>query len=118
MPDSASNVPRRDPVEVLGVLAHELVHELEGVAVGGDFRKLAVAIGLEGKMTATVAGPKLRETLEGISGSLGAYPHCALSPGLSEVKKQGTRLLKLQCACGYVLRVTRKWVEVGLPTCP
>lgn len=29
------------------------------------------------------------------------------------------RLRKAQCdACGYTVRVTRSWLEVGLPTCP
>lgn len=34
-------------------------------------------------------------------------------------KKQSTRLLKAECAeCGYVVRVTAKWVnEVGAPRC-
>lgn len=35
-----------------------------------------------------------------------------------DVTRQATRLLKLQCpACGYILRGTRKWIDVGLPTC-
>ena len=34
-------------------------------------------------------------------------------------KVQSTRLLKALCPdCGYVIRVTAKWVEVGLPVCP
>ncbi len=29
-----------------------------------------------------------------------------------------TRLLKCQCEnCGYTIRVTRKWMATGLPTC-
>jgi hypothetical protein len=31
---------------------------------------------------------------------------------------QGTRMLKLECSgCGYVARTTRKWLEVGAPSC-
>lgn len=35
-------------------------------------------------------------------------------------KRQGTRLLKTECvACGYVARVTSKWIgAVGAPVCP
>ena len=35
-------------------------------------------------------------------------------------EKQGTRLLKCQCAtCGYTVRVTRKWLGLaGPPICP
>jgi hypothetical protein len=35
--------------------------------------------------------------------------------------KQGTRLLKAMCAheeCGYTVRVTSKWLEIGPPHCP
>lgn len=30
----------------------------------------------------------------------------------------GSRLLKVECACGYVCRVTQKWLDVGAPICP
>lgn len=31
----------------------------------------------------------------------------------------GSRLLKCECpACGYVIRTTQKWLDVGVPTCP
>lgn len=37
----------------------------------------------------------------------------------SKSSKQGTRLLKCECgSCGYVVRVTQKWLDVGLPVCP
>jgi hypothetical protein len=30
-----------------------------------------------------------------------------------------TRLRKVECtACGYTVRMSRKWLEVGLPDCP
>jgi hypothetical protein len=33
--------------------------------------------------------------------------------------KQGTRLLKCECPeCGYVVRTTQKWLDVGVPSCP
>lgn len=33
--------------------------------------------------------------------------------------KAGTRLLKCQCPkCEYTVRVTQKWIDVGLPVCP
>lgn len=36
------------------------------------------------------------------------------------MKRQGScRLRKVQCgACGYTARVTRSWLEIGLPGCP
>jgi hypothetical protein len=108
-------------LEAAAVLAHELVHSAVGVAAGhrGPFRKVALAMGLEGKMTATVAGPKLTDRLNALIAKLGEYPHAAMNPKLSGIKKEGTRLLKAGCPeCGYVVRVTRKWADVGLPTCP
>lgn len=33
--------------------------------------------------------------------------------------KKGSRLVKITCGdCDYTARTTRKWLEVGLPTCP
>jgi hypothetical protein len=51
---------------------------------------------------------------------LGKYPHAELSGGLSSGPgKQDTRLMKVYCpACDYKARITRKWIEVGVPTCP
>jgi hypothetical protein len=110
-----------DGLEAAAILAHELVHSAVGVAAGhkGPFRKAALALGLEGKMTATVAGPRLAQRLNALIARVGDYPHAAMNPKLSGMKKDGTRLLKAECpACGYVVRVTRKWADVGLPTCP
>lgn len=109
-----------DPVRVLDVLTHEMVHAIVGVEHGhkGPFKHLATAIGLEGKMTATVAGAELRETLESIARGLGPYPHGAITPETK--RKQSTRLLKAVCEdCGYTVRVTRSWLEAaGAPLCP
>jgi hypothetical protein len=48
------------------------------------------------------------------------FPHAALRSGLNGAHKpQGTRMLKVQCgSCGYTVRTTAKWIEVGLPLCP
>lgn len=114
-----------DAARVLDVLAHELVHAVDDCQSGhkGRFAKIAKAIGLEGKMTATVAGAELKAKLEAIVAELGPYPHAALAAGQGAdgPKKQGTRMLKVECAegSGYVVRMTRKWLdEVGAPTCP
>lgn len=109
----------QDPVRVLDVLMHELVHAVVGNDHGhkGPFRKLAKALGLEGKMTATVAGPKLAETLKWTAAELGAYPHAELST--MTVAKQTTRQLKVVCEdCGCIARMTQKWLDdTGPPTC-
>lgn len=114
-----------DAVQVLDVLTHELVHAVDDCKSGhkGAFAKLAKALGLGGKMTATVAGDELRAKLETISAELGDYPHAKLAAGAGAEgpKKQGTRMLKVECAegSGYVVRMTRKWLdEYGTPACP
>jgi hypothetical protein len=113
-----------DPMKVAGVLAHELVHATVGIGFGhrGPFAKLARAIGLEGKMTATTEGDTFKQVVAPILESVGPYPHAELSNKLSKKArtKQGTRLLKLQCpTCGYTVRITQKWLdEVGPPACP
>lgn len=111
---------------VLDVLLHELIHAGDDCKSGhkGTFKRVAEHFGLEGKMTATVAGDKLNSWLESdIIAVIGEYPHSALcgSPtGTSSPKKQSTRLLKAACVdCGYTVRVTKKWVEeAGAPLCP
>lgn len=111
-----------DPIQVLDVLTHELVHAVVGLDCGhkGPFRKLALAVGLTGKMTATVAGDELRATLETISAKLGDYPHATID--FSNRKKQSTRMIKAQCIdsdCGMIFRASAKWLEVnGSFDCP
>jgi len=112
-----------DSLEVGAVVVHELAHavlDCKGEH-GPEFKRVAVAVGLEGKMTATHAGPALVQRLSEIVDSIGPYPHNGLDAMTGERKKQGTRLIKLQCPdeeCGYTVRTTAKWLEVGLPVCP
>lgn len=110
----------KDPVEVAAVLVHELVHCAVGVKEGhkGKFPRLAKAVGLEGKMTATEAGETLKAHLQEITDDIGLYPHAELTHPKAS-KKQSCRLLPLKCPeCGYLVRTTKKWIEVGLPVCP
>lgn len=104
---------------MLDVLVHELVHAADDCRSGhkGAFRRLATAIGLTGRMTATVAGPELAARLHALAEELGPYPHAALDASMR--KKQSTRMLKVVCPdCGYAVRTTNKWLEIGVPTCP
>lgn len=110
-----------EPIHVLDIVAHELVHTINhragDMGHGKPFRVIAEKIGLEGKMTATTAGSGLLVVLKDYASMLGPYPHAVLEPG-GTIKKQGTRLLKGTCpGCGYVIRVTAKWSDFGMPTC-
>lgn len=111
-----------DPVQVLATLLHEMIHAVDGNHSGhrGAFAQIARAVGLTGKMTATVPGEALSARLRAVSDGLGAFPHAALRTGVSGAHKpQGTRMLKVQCpADGYTVRTTAKWLDVGLPACP
>tara|TARA_R110000751_G_scaffold140736_1_gene244426 strand:- start:163 stop:756 length:594 start_codon:yes stop_codon:yes gene_type:complete len=105
-----------DPIEALDILCHELVHATVGVECGhkGEFRKLAIKLGLTGKMTATVAGPELFKQLETMSAKLNEYPHAKID--FANKTKQSTRMIKVECIdqdCGMVFRTSRKWLEAN-----
>lgn len=109
-----------DGIEVAAVLVHELVHACVGIAAGhkAPFKKVAEAVGLEGKMTSTVPSEELVAELEDIIGT-DHYPHSKLSFDLKK-KVQSTRMLKVTCpdpGCAWSCRTTQKWVDIGLPTC-
>jgi hypothetical protein len=110
-----------DGVRVVDVLIHEMIHAVDDCKSGhkGAFVRMARTVGLEGKPTATNAGEALKAQIETIVADLGDYPHSRLSSG-SGATKQGTRMLKVECAdCGYTARTTAKWLEtVGAPICP
>jgi len=112
-----------DPAEVLATLVHEMCHAAVGVQVGhkGIFRKMALRVGLTGKMTATQAGDELKGKLARVIDRLGPYPHgkLDLSTSTNGDKKQKTRYHLVKCPdCGYQVRVTQKWIEIGMPACP
>jgi hypothetical protein len=110
----------KGPLEVAATLVHELVHCAVGIEEGhkGKFPKLAKAVGLEGKMTATHAGEALTARLREVADAIGPYPHAELKHS-NAPPKQSTRMLKVACKeCGCVVRMTRKWLdEAGTPTC-
>lgn len=111
-----------DPAVILSTLVHELVHAVDRNTSGhrGRFAKIARAVGLTGKMTATTAGEALAARLTAVAAGLGTFPHAALRSGADGAHKpQGTRMLKVECPnCGYIVRTTAKWLDQGVPTCP
>lgn len=121
-----------EPVEVLGILVHQLVHSVLPTDAGHGklYREAAQKLGLIGKMRDARPGSLLSAKLVEIAETLGPLPHARLNiergPNdkgpADRPKKQGTRLLKAVCpapGCGYTVRITAKWVtEIGLPLCP
>jgi len=114
-----------DVVQLLGVLVHELIHAVDDCESGhkGAFAKMARALGLAGKLTATTVeeGSELHTALTEVAGRLGEYPHSAINFAELEKQrpKQTTRMIKLVAPdCDYTVRTTQKWIDEGLPMCP
>ena len=107
-----------DSVEVFAVLVHELAHAAtDGDGHQGRFPATVRSLSLEGKPSQTYAGNAFKQRFKDLIDGLGPYPHAKLNVGSH--KKQSTRMLKAVCpACGYTVRLTSKWLAVGLPICP
>jgi len=114
-----------DPVTVLGILCHELVHSVVplGSGHGPVFKDAALKVGLIGKMRHAMPGPVLEEKLTGIAERLGPIPHATLDIEYRETaprKKQTTRMLKAHCPeadCDYTVRLTAVHAKKALPIC-
>ena len=117
-----------DPAIVLTTLAHELIHAIDENKSGhkGAFGVMARAIGLEGRLTATVAGETLSAVLATILEKLGPYPHAAIvsvpagpTRTITGAPSRNKSMQKVVCAeSGYVARVSNKWLLEGTPSCP
>ena len=128
-----------DPILVLATLAHELIHAIDEVKSGhkGAFGVMARAIGLEGRLTATVPGEALSAVLATILEKLGAYPHAAIvaaggvqkpgdptEPGdptrtITGAPSRNKSMRKVTCKeSGYLVRISNKWLLEGTPSCP
>lgn len=121
-----------DPVEVLGVLVHELVHACLPIDAGHGklYRDAAQKVGLVGPARDAMPGHMLGQKLIALAADLGPLPHARLNiergrdnrGPADRAKKQTARLLKAECSaddCGFSVRITSKWVdEIGAPHCP
>lgn len=102
--------------KICEVLTHELIHAAVGLAAGhgSPFKRVALTLGLAGKMTATHAVAEWYAWALPIIDRLGPLPYGALNEsGLtSSRKKQTAYLLKVQCpACEWTARVTAKHLD-------
>lgn len=116
-----------DEVEVLATIVHEMIHAVNFTkgekGHGKCFKKIAEPLGLEGKMTATVAGKKLEEELKEVAKALGPYPHIQmLNPKKDNPnpKKNGGTIVFISPEIeGYRIYIAPKWLdEFGPPLCP
>ena len=117
-----------DPILVLATLAHEFIHAIDENKSGhkGAFGVMARAIGLEGRLTATVAGEALTAVFMTILEKLGTYQHAALGSvpadptrTITGAPSRNKSMQKVVCEeSGYTARVSNKWLVEGTPSCP
>lgn len=113
--------PSMTDVRVLvATLVHEAIHAADDCQSGhkGFFRKTALAVGLEGKMTSTHAGAQLADWIESVLDAMPAFEYGSLN--LDGRKKQGIRMVKHQCPeaeCQAIWRAAAKWTMVCCPCC-
>lgn len=114
-----------DSMKVAEVTLHELAHAAVGVQHGHrkPFIRAIRLLDLGGKPTATVPTPEMELWVMPIIDKIGEYPHAAMN--LSQVKKQTTRMIKVECAeCAYdddpyIVRMSQKQIDAkGCPICP
>lgn len=105
---------------ILATLVHELIHSCGIDSHGASFKRIALAVGLEGKMTSTTATLQLQEYFEHIMEVLGAFPHAHLIGTIKmRNKPDKCRMHKCECGkCGYTVRISNKWIDMGVPECP
>lgn len=119
-----------DALNVVVVLAHELVHAVDDCQSGHkkDFVRIAREIGFTPKWTVATTDTitdTFKEQLQKIADSLGAYPHAAIH-ATERPQVQKTYMLKIvpsedcnECDPEYKIRMTEKWLEDGgAPLCP
>ena len=113
-----------DPVEVLDTLTHELVHAVDDCQHrhGKEFKEIALAVGLQGKMREASAGPQLRLRLQSIATvmatELGPYPHAKLLVG-GAMYESSRKPARAECPrCRFKVSMLRNHLKIGPPICP
>lgn len=115
-------------------LLHELAHA-ENHALGiadtdksgrrhnKKFKSMAEKLGLTVEKSGSLGfaytdlGEEAKSFLCKINFNRTVFELCRITE--SKGNKQGTRLLKCECPeCGYTVRVTQKWLDIGNPICP
>lgn len=129
-----------DVVQIASTTIHELGHALaeHGAGHGPKWKEACKRLGLmHGRQAGTdyhepdMFDPEVLELIREIPHPTDGRPVTGITArgkcgqgngargGKSRGKGSGSRLKKLECqACGYAARVTQKWIDVGLPTCP
>lgn len=113
-----------DSLKVIDVLAHELVHAIQthlypkDTEHGRAFVKICKAVDMTGskKFAQAKASEDFKKDLKNIISKIGDYPHGAINLNAKR-KKQTTRMIKLECHCGYIARSSGgAIITYGLPS--
>lgn len=113
-----------DPVDVLDVLLHEMIHAAlpYGVHHGPKFVRACKAIGMtKNKPTSASASPELRAVLARVAAFLGPFPHDAM---VVKAGKKGTKggywpFFESPVDPRYRVQISEKALnEYGPPRCP
>lgn len=113
-----------DPVKVLATLLHEMIHACDIMNHGKEFKKIALAVGLAGKMRSTYVeeGSFLHAELVKLAEELGEYPH---QPMVKQARKtqgggnKGWPRFKSEVEERYKVLVSPKMLEeFGAPMDP
>lgn len=112
-----------DPIEVLATTLHECTHAACGLECGhkGEFKRMAVSLGLQGKMTATYCAPNtpLHDALSQVAEVLGPYPHSKLTPIKKPKKESNWVRLMSPDNEEYTLVISQISIdEMGMPQDP
>jgi len=104
---------------VADILLHEMIHTISyGHGHKGLFRWCAVGVGLEGKMTSTVASKECKEKIDGeVLKVLGRYPHKAVKLLHRGQRGKGSPLKKCYCRfCEINFRMSHKNISLAYAT--
>lgn len=109
-----------DAVEIMGTLAHEMVHAIVGIKCGHkkEFSQCARRFGFLAPWTTTPTPRPLKLEFKRLLSTMPPFPHKKVL--LDEKrKKQTTRMIKLHCEeCGFICRASQTAIEIsGFPTC-
>ena len=108
-----------ESARIADILLHEMIHTVTfGHGHKGDFRRVAIQVGLKGKMTSTIASEELTASIiDDVVRVLGKYPHKKVHLTPRGQRGKGSRSIKCLCEseyCGLNMRLTRKWIDVCL----
>jgi hypothetical protein len=103
-----------DSAKVIAILMHELAHAVDNCVNkhNAAFVAIASTMGLQGKPTQMMPPvPVAKAWATTMRAAYGRFPHRVLDKSLSPVKKQTTRMLKVECGdCTAVWRMSSKHV--------